>query len=542
MYFSKISKSILFFFCVFNFFLINAQNSIYSDSLKIINLYEGARQNSDKNPIKAKEILYDLVKFTDSISTKHTVSEKFLAERKSTALHFLSYFERRESNFEKSLELAQRSIEIKEANDFHQLLATTYHQKAKTWHNLNLNSEVLKALDKADSIAKQYNQKDELLEIYSSYGSYYGYLGDTINAKKYYRASIKLVEDIGNHHQEAIVYSNYANYLHRTGHYHESLPYLEKSLQLHIDNDNDIGLESALYALGIHYNKVEKPEKAIYYLKQAINLNIKLNGEATLPFRYKALSYSYELLEDYKNAYQYHKLYKEALAKRNDAEEIKRVAFLEKDFQAEKRRVIDSTAFIQQKLLDESNLKRKANTRFWVFVVFITIIIGVIVFLLGRNRQKIKEQAYQNILLNNKIAVKTEEINELLTETIQHIRSKEHLAENLQKLSLEQEGITLKSIIADLKASKADHSKLMLIKQNIKQVNFEFIKKLKTKHPILTKTDIEICSFIRIGLSRKEIANLRNTSLEAVKSSRFRIKKKLKISASEKLDDYVNSL
>ena len=166
--------------------------------------------------------------------------------------------------------------------------------------------------------------------------------------------------------------------------------------------------------------------------------------------------------------------------------------------------------------------------------------IGLIIYF--RNRQKIKEQAYQNILLNNKIANKTEEINVLLNETIQYIKSKERIAENLQKLSNENEGITLKSIIADLKASKADNTKLMLIKQNIEQVNFEFIKKLKTAHPELTKTDVEICSLIRIGLNRKEVANLRNTSLEAVKSSRFRIKKKLGLTPEASLDEYINTL
>ncbi|MEM9680297.1 MAG: hypothetical protein AAF901_08230 [Bacteroidota bacterium] len=165
-----------------------------------------------------------------------------------------------------------------------------------------------------------------------------------------------------------------------------------------------------------------------------------------------------------------------------------------------------------------------------------------IAFFYFRNRQKIKEQAYQNILLNNKVATKTEEINELLTETIQHIKSKERIAENLQKLSTEQEGITLKSIITDLKASRADNAKLMLIKQNIEQVDYEFIKRLKELHPKLTKTDVEICSLIRIGLSRKEVANLRNTSMEAIKSSRFRLKKKLNLPSEASLNDYINML
>jgi hypothetical protein len=221
----------------------------------------------------------------------------------------------------------------------------------------------------------------------------------------------------------------------------------------------------------------------------------------------------------------------------NTAQKENRFLYYQSQFEAERKQIelLEQDAKIQQLQIETT----RRNTIIAAIVAFFIVVIG---FFYIRNRQKIKEQAYQNILLNNKVATKTEEINELLTETIQHIKSKERIAENLQKLSNEKEGITLKSIIADLKANKADNAKMLLIKQNIEQVNFEFIKKLKDLHPNLSKTDIEICSLARIGLSRKEIANLRNTSIDAVKMSRIRIKKKLDLAEEQGLDDYINSL
>jgi preprotein translocase subunit YajC len=221
----------------------------------------------------------------------------------------------------------------------------------------------------------------------------------------------------------------------------------------------------------------------------------------------------------------------------NTAQKENRFLYYQSQFEAERkqRELLEQDAKIQQ-------LQIETTRRNTIIVAIVAFFIVAIVFFYFRNRQKIKEQAYQNILLSNKVATKTEEINELLTETIQHIKSKERIAENLQKLSNEKEGITLKSIIADLKANKADNAKLLLIKQNIEQVNFEFIKKLKELHPQLSKTDIEICSLARIGLSRKEIANLRNTSIDAVKMSRIRIKKKLNLAEEQGLDNYINTL
>ncbi|CAM1345257.1 hypothetical protein [Tenacibaculum amylolyticum] len=203
------------------------------------------------------------------------------------------------------------------------------------------------------------------------------------------------------------------------------------------------------------------------------------------------------------------------------------------------RELIKQDAEIEKLESDKALVVTRRNYQFAGIIIFFLIAIS---FFYYRHQQKIKEQAYQNLLLNNKIATKSEEINGLLSETIQHIKSKERIAENLQKLSNETEGITLRSIIADLKADKLEDSKILVLKKNIETLNYEFLKALKQQHPTLTKTDIEVCSFIKIGLSRKEIANLRKTSMDAIKSTRFRLKKKLQLSKDDSLDDYIRTL
>ncbi len=213
--------------------------------------------------------------------------------------------------------------------------------------------------------------------------------------------------------------------------------------------------------------------------------------------------------------------------------EVKKRLDKDEDLDAKLRddmeRSMDSIRIASERKILKIEKQKKANTVFWALLSGLILMLAVSTMTYYRSEEKEKEQAYKNLLLNNKVATKEEEINKLLAETIQHIRSKERIAENLQKLSKEEEGITLKSIIADINASKTDDTKLMLVKQNIEQVNYEFIKTLKSTHPDLSKTDIEICSFIRIGLDRNEISKLRNTSIEAVRKSRHRIRKKMNL-------------
>ncbi|WP_075341534.1 7TM diverse intracellular signaling domain-containing protein [Tenacibaculum agarivorans] len=137
---------------------------------------------------------------------------------------------------------------------------------------------------------------------------------------------------------------------------------------------------------------------------------------------------------------------------------------------------------------------------------------------------------------------KQEEISELKSESYKQIKSKEKLVENLKKVIAEDESISIYNIIADVKSELVEDANLIKIKSEMEELDNEFFNRLKDLHPNLTKTDLEICSLIRVGLRRKEIASVRNTSLEAVKSSRFRLKKKLNLSINENLDRYIKKL
>ena len=532
----------VFLFFLSSFLGVFAQDEIVNDSMRVVNWYDKAVENSDQKPKKAKLYLDTIVQFVDSIQHHRQINNKFIIEKLADSYHFLSYYERRESNFDQALLNAQKSIKVKEKHHLYEALALSYYQRALAWIAIDDSSEAFNDLIKAEQIANRYQKGKQLLQVYSALGSVSLRINDTINAYNFYQKSITLADSIGNNNQRASSYANYASFLRRIGRFEENFPYLKKALELHELSNNKIGIESGYYALGIYYRHINEPKESIKYLKKAIVLNKELQSDATLPYRYLSLSTSYKNIGNYQKAYETYVKYKETLDKRNDIEKVRRMSKIKIDFELEKARLTDSLTYEQKLILTKAALQQRTTNRIWSIVIVTFCLIGIAIYLYRRSKQKIKDQAYQNIILSNKIATKTEEVNDLLKETIQHIRSKERIAENLQKLSTNKEGVNLKSIIADLKASRSDNERLMLIKQNIEQVNYEFIKKLKSNHPELSKTDIEICSLFRIGLGRKEVADLRNTSLEAVKKSRSRLRKKMKLSSDTNLEEYINSI
>ena len=66
-----------------------------------------------------------------------------------------------------------------------------------------------------------------------------------------------------------------------------------------------------------------------------------------------------------------------------------------------------------------------------------------------------------------------------------------------------------------------------IFQENIDAINHAFYAKLNDNFPNLNQSEKELCSYLRLGLSNKEIAALRGVTAEAIRSSRFRLRKKL---------------
>ena len=67
-----------------------------------------------------------------------------------------------------------------------------------------------------------------------------------------------------------------------------------------------------------------------------------------------------------------------------------------------------------------------------------------------------------------------------------------------------------------------------------------FIKKLKTVHPGLSRNDYMLCAYIRMGFSTKEIAQMLNMSVRGVESIKYRFKKKINIETD--IGDYLQKI
>jgi len=74
------------------------------------------------------------------------------------------------------------------------------------------------------------------------------------------------------------------------------------------------------------------------------------------------------------------------------------------------------------------------------------------------------------------------------------------------------------------------------------QLHLSFEEKLIQHFPNLTKGERELCKFIRMNKSIKEIMDLKGVSSAAVRSMRYRIRKKIGLAQGEELEQVLQQV
>lgn len=78
-----------------------------------------------------------------------------------------------------------------------------------------------------------------------------------------------------------------------------------------------------------------------------------------------------------------------------------------------------------------------------------------------------------------------------------------------------------------------------IFQSNFDRIHENFVSEIRKKHPELTPKDLQLCSYLRMNMSTKEIAPLLNISIRGVEISRYRLRKKLGLPHDNNLTDYI---
>jgi len=81
-----------------------------------------------------------------------------------------------------------------------------------------------------------------------------------------------------------------------------------------------------------------------------------------------------------------------------------------------------------------------------------------------------------------------------------------------------------------------------LFKMYFEKVNKNFYLKLKNNYPELTTAELKLCALIKLNFNIKETASILNLSPETIKSSRYRLRKKLQLNPDDDLSVFIQGV
>ena len=80
------------------------------------------------------------------------------------------------------------------------------------------------------------------------------------------------------------------------------------------------------------------------------------------------------------------------------------------------------------------------------------------------------------------------------------------------------------------------------LEKHIKNVHFDFLKRLKEKYPTISPRELDLCTYLLMNMSTKEIAEIMNISSGGVEVSRYRLRKKFGLHKKESLTGFLMSI
>ncbi|WP_326982742.1 tetratricopeptide repeat protein [Chryseobacterium sp. MYb264] len=160
--------------------------------------------------------------------------------------------------------------------------------------------------------------------------------------------------------------------------------------------------------------------------------------------------------------------------------------------------------------------------------------------------KQIREKETESLLEKEKLKNELESRNRKLAANAIHIAQRNDKIENYI-LKLKKNSIVLKN---DQFSKQLDQLKEILTKEDyhddflthFERINSKFIDNLKEKHPDLTLNDIRFISYIYMNLSIKEISSIFNITIEACRKRKERISRKMLLTNSSNLFDYISGI
>jgi len=476
----------------------------------------------------------------------------------------------------------EKELNNKEYSSYHyqQLKAEVLYSLSSMHSNLGENSEALRYANLGHELASSIDYHRISGKCISNIGGVYKKMNAFDKAKKYYKRALEIQKKDTVARGRVISYNRLGALYVEEEKYDSAIYFFNKALavpkitekyQIRVRTNiantymkehkydiaekklienlaflNSTGLYQHLannhLSLAKVYKKNEDYHKATSHIDSAIGYAKKVRSQLLLKWSYSRKAEIAHDSKDYiasREAFLIYDKYKDSLISQS---RTKRLADLEYAYQFQKEKQLAAVH-----LKNESTKKRLYFALIFVVLLLAGLTIYFIIkrkerkIALAENELKVKEieKLRTDLALVNrenelkKVVVENSITEEILNKTLGDIKQIITF-ENKNKRQL-----ALKSLFASLLSEKESKGSTSNLQNYLDKIGIDFKIRLDTHSSVLKPKEKELLCMMKLGLSSTEISKLFNTTLPSVKSSRYRIRKKLGLESD---DDIIASI
>ena len=418
-----------------------------------------------------------------------------------------------------------------------------YKKEADAKQYLKSSLDIAKKLVRENKLDQAY-----LTENYYIFCSTYRGLNRPVLAEKYLDSCYIYYKKMPNLVEKAQLEFERAYVLAQNKKYDEALHLMESLEGWFIQNRPSYLVLFYSYWGDIHKTLNNLKESEFYYQK-GITASKKYGGHIDFtPLIYEKLTEVHLKRGNYKEAFESQNTAKGLDAKFFDSRSKNNRSLLEikDEFRIEKER---QEKLIQQQRLEQLEQEEKISflqrTILLVTLLFL-IIIGYAFFKHLRNKHHVEKELIKR---NKELEIqKAQEIlelknKELAASALQLVEKDEFLKDLKTKVRAGGENLKVSEINKVLRSISINNTNNWEeFKLRFTAINDKFYRKLTERYPNLSQSDQKICALIKLNFSSKDMARLLGISVESVHTTRYRLRKKLKLKRSTNLEDFIGGL
>src|SRR3972149_3319628 len=224
-------------------------------------------------------------------------------------------------------------------------------------------SKALEYLNESMKIAIEINSRNGMSACYANFGQVYGRMGDCEKALYNYSQSLKMDEEAEDMHGIGLGLNNvgfaYVMKCPDKGfpNYKKALECFQKAIDVYQKIDDKQGMAMSLNNISGIYLEEKNFREAISTAQKGLFIAKEMDSKQDLKDGYKNLSDGYEGSNDFKNAYEFHKLYADMKDSLLNEESSKQITEMQTKYETEKKEQ-QITLLNKDKELQDAQLSR----------------------------------------------------------------------------------------------------------------------------------------------------------------------------------------